>query len=582
MDMEAIMDTTLYDYVQVYDGTTSEIHIILNPYSLEDINFSILMKSLTLSDSTILGTYAGTTVPAEMISSSGTSMTVVFVSDAFVAASGFKASYTFVIKSNAHETTTAIIKTSDEPAITDNESLINELLTEVPKNEAVTIGSSFVMKCTPRLKTTTITWMKEQTIITSSNTLGLRILQDDSLSINKMNEHLEGVYTCVALGANGKTAVVRSHLFSRQPKINPGNCQISFINKPKNKTLLVGQFTFLGCFINDASMSWKQNGNPIATANSRFTILPNGHLTINNARETDTGVYTCTAVHQPTGCVRTASAFVQVIQPANVKRVCGKPILNNPETDKPRLEHGKIVNGFASKKGAHPWMAMLYTSSLGVYCGGSLINVQWIVTAAHCFTRHEIPWSSITIKLGKIDKSIREESEQVFEVEEVILHLQFDPGTFDNDIALIKLKTPATFTNFILPICLGTASFQENKFFSRGPQMGIASGWGSKWHKGPTARFLLEVVLPIKERYTCKISTRHSFTSNMFCAGFAEAGAGDTCKGDSGGPFVMSNNEQWYLIGITSWGEKCSEADKYGYYTKVSNYITWIHSIIRT
>lgn len=123
---------------------------------------------------------------------------------------------------------------------------------------------------------------------------------------------------------------------------------------------------------------------------------------------------------------------------------------------------------------------------------------------------------------------------------------------------------------------------QQSKFFSRGPQMGTATGWGSKWHRGPQARVLLEVVLPIVDQNICKGSTTYTVTSNMFCSGYALAGAGDTCKGDSGGPFGMKNDDQWYLVGLTSWGEKCSQADKYGFYTKVSNYITWIHNVIKT
>jgi secreted trypsin-like serine protease len=41
------------------------------------------------------------------------------------------------------------------------------------------------------------------------------------------------------------------------------------------------------------------------------------------------------------------------------------------------------------------------------------------------------------------------------------------------------------------------------------------------------------------------------------------------------GPFFIKQNENYYLVGITSWGYDCGGA---GAYTKVSNFVDWIMS----
>ena len=48
---------------------------------------------------------------------------------------------------------------------------------------------------------------------------------------------------------------------------------------------------------------------------------------------------------------------------------------------KPR---GRIVGGTDAPKGAWPWQAQIRTTSGFLFCGGTLVAPQWVVTAAHC------------------------------------------------------------------------------------------------------------------------------------------------------------------------------------------------------
>lgn len=51
----------------------------------------------------------------------------------------------------------------------------------------------------------------------------------------------------------------------------------------------------------------------------------------------------------------------------------------------------------------------------------------------------------------------------------------------------------------------------------------------------------------------------------------------DACEGDSGSPLMDANGLQ---VGIVSWGGGCGVAALPGVYTRVSNYISWIESIL--
>eukprot|EP00062_Callorhinchus_milii_P000335 gi/632934237/ref/XP_007904276.1/ PREDICTED: coagulation factor IX-like [Callorhinchus milii] len=230
----------------------------------------------------------------------------------------------------------------------------------------------------------------------------------------------------------------------------------------------------------------------------------------------------------------------------------------------------RIIGGNICTRGMCPWQVLINDDGKYGFCGGSLISSYWVITAAHCFVT--IKPHSITA--GEYDKLRSEDVEQTVLVEKLVIHPQFDPITYDNDIALLYLSSQVNFNQFISPICL--PNYHLSHLLLVEGQTGYVSGWGLTNERGRSSRFLRRVNLPYIEQETCIKSTQLLVTDNMFCAGYVNQER-DSCKGDSGGPYAMNYQNAWYLTGLVSWGEGCAQQNKYGMYTRIPNYLSWIY-----
>ncbi|XP_020374241.2 prothrombin [Rhincodon typus] len=268
------------------------------------------------------------------------------------------------------------------------------------------------------------------------------------------------------------------------------------------------------------------------------------------------------------------------------------------EGEKEMLESlkGRIVHGKNAEIGSAPWQVMLFRKSpQQMLCGGSLVSDQWIITAAHCILYP--PWDKnftekdILVRLGKHKRAgYEKETEKIFALDKIIVHPRYDWKTnLNRDIALLHLKKPTVFTDYISPICLPTMEVTRRLLYKQ--HLGRITGWGNLQESfvntaSNRPKELQYVQLPINTQQTCNLSTNIPLTKNMFCAGHSvESGLrGDACEGDSGGPFVMKNpgNNRWYLMGIVSWGEGCDRDGKYGFYTHVFRFRRWLMKAIKT
>nr|XP_042114860.1 enteropeptidase [Peromyscus maniculatus bairdii] len=240
----------------------------------------------------------------------------------------------------------------------------------------------------------------------------------------------------------------------------------------------------------------------------------------------------------------------------------------------------KIFGGSDAQAGSWPWVVALYYRESNydrLHCGASLVNSEWLVTAAHCVYRRNRDPTRWTAFLG-LHMQSNLTSPQVARrvIDQIVINPHYDKRRKFSDIAMMHLEFKVNYTDYIQPICLP----EENQIFIPGKMCSIA-GWGlTEIQTGSTADVLKEADVPLLSNEKCQQQLpEYNITENMICAGYEEGGI-DTCQGDSGGPLMCQENNRWFLVGVTSFGVECALPNHPGVYTRVSGFIEWIQSFL--
>ncbi|XP_061638447.1 mannan-binding lectin serine protease 1 [Phyllopteryx taeniolatus] len=268
------------------------------------------------------------------------------------------------------------------------------------------------------------------------------------------------------------------------------------------------------------------------------------------------------------------------------EHACGRP--SRPLA----VQVKRIVGGRAAEPGNFPWQVLLSVEDLSRvpaerrFGSGALLSDTWVLTAAHVLRSRRrdgrvVPVAPEHVKVlaGVVDVRDKQASAGLA-VSQVLIHPDFRPSDFDNDVALVKLSVRVELNDAVRPVCLPP---QGDAPTPLPHSLGVVAGWGVS-HPDVTSNLLQFVRLPVVPQDECRASYAaraggYNISDNMFCAGFYEGGR-DTCLGDSGGAFVAQDpvSRQWAALGLVSWAgpEECGSRRVYGVYTRVNKYLKWI------
>ena len=244
-------------------------------------------------------------------------------------------------------------------------------------------------------------------------------------------------------------------------------------------------------------------------------------------------------------------------------------------------------------------MGLLRINDNRLNCGVTLISSTLGVTAAHCvvkvFTDQPLDLTStktrIEVSFGKQQIDRTEDTQQIRFVTKLFIHRLYDPKTLNYDVAVIQLDHHVWFNKHVKPACLSPSDWtfeaQQDETTSASPlsravvPWGVVSGFGGVSSSGKESLTLRKALVVIANQSACSKAMKSIsvITDAMICAYGPDNG--DTCKGDSGGPLVVLARDRWYLVGVTSWGDKCGTPGRYGVYARIAHpdIYKWIDDI---
>jgi secreted trypsin-like serine protease len=266
----------------------------------------------------------------------------------------------------------------------------------------------------------------------------------------------------------------------------------------------------------------------------------------------------------------------------------------------------RVVEGENAGPGDFPWQVALILARSpqsdpfrGFFCGGSLIDWRWVLTAAHCTYKDNprgrrlppVPLrpDELNVYMGSVNFT----GGQRLGITTIVRHPEYSHSTQDNDIALLELSSgPDQQGLELLPPLTDDdieKIFPGNK--------AIVTGWGSTepgivpMEKRHSIQRLQWVKLDFQSQSECQKHYIQHFnsppgakpiTDNMVCAATGD-GSGDACFGDSGGPLSVARGQKKYVqAGIVSWGpaQGCALTNLYGVYTLLPRYRDWVANTV--
>ncbi|XP_058795863.1 chymotrypsin-2-like [Phymastichus coffea] len=219
-------------------------------------------------------------------------------------------------------------------------------------------------------------------------------------------------------------------------------------------------------------------------------------------------------------------------------------------------DEAKIVGGTAARDGQFPYQASLRLNARH-FCGGSVLNERWILTAAHCLAGLNDTAVSVVLGSNRLDRG-----GEAYRSARSLPHPQYSSLLIRNDIGLVRLDRDIRFGEKVRPVDLPRADFDKADYPA------VLSGWGTTSFPGKPPNELQHIQLRVIDQHDC-LGASFRVTDKNICT-LTRRGEG-ACHGDSGGPLVADGVQ----IGVVSWGTPCAKG-KPDVFTRVFSYLDWI------
>lgn len=228
---------------------------------------------------------------------------------------------------------------------------------------------------------------------------------------------------------------------------------------------------------------------------------------------------------------------------------------------------GRIVGGVDADIASVPWQVAVMDASYYQYCGGSIIDASWILTAAHC----EVAVGD-KVGAGHSRLTTMRTAGQIRTVAQAITFPGYVDSEKGKDVMLLRLNAPLDLSGpnaRAIPF----ATEAQVSAFAAG-KVATVSGWGTLSSGGASPNQLKKVDVDLSTAAQVQ-AAYGTLTSDQLGAGRSGK---DSCQGDSGGPlFVGTATGSALLVGVVSWGEGCAKPNTPGMYSRVASFAAWIN-----
>ncbi|XP_034998813.2 chymotrypsin-like elastase family member 2A [Hippoglossus stenolepis] len=242
----------------------------------------------------------------------------------------------------------------------------------------------------------------------------------------------------------------------------------------------------------------------------------------------------------------------------------------------------RVIGGNNAQPRTWKWQASLqynpYNYGYQHICGGTIVSSFFVMTAAHCILSMDAGLFRVVV--GEYDILHYDGSEQYSPVVEIIVHPDWNGELGKgNDIALLRLADPVYDNGYVAIAELPYPDQMLPHHYTC-----YITGWGSYDNVGNTPTLLQVAPINIVEHSVCSQPNWWGSIAlrTMVCAGGDGMISG--CQGDSGGPLSCFTDGAWRVHGVVSYGPSggCNQVTKPTVFTRVSSFLDWITSIIRS